>query len=567
METVLTRHALIAITALCLAVPPAEAARHALLVGISQYDQTRNHPGFKPLAGPANDVAAMQKLLREKWHFDSIRILQDKAATRASILDALDKLAADTAKGDFIFVYFSGHGTSGFNVKAVQNGFAVDHSTGAIVPWDLPNKSAPKDLLDGLVIGSRDLLPRFVKLDEKAEVLAAFDACYSGNSSKALASATLDRRYGDLVPPNIDRRDALDRMDATALANLKPSPEKPYHNLIYLSASAASETAADVGPGAINAGRRTYDGLPHGAFTSALLEGLAGGATGPDGNITYASLHRFVTRTVEGQYGQSPQLKNDTDNPDLPSRQLFGEAAPAAPKARRGLPLRLKYAQPEPAVAKLLAGTPNLEIVSGAYDLVLERAAGTATAEWQFVVRHASGGELLVAAPDDAKKVANAIRGQARAKTLADLRFNDFGVGLEILPNQPPMDREVFYDKEKMHFELAPDRRAWLVLLNINASGKVSIVFPWNDDNPAPTYKARTTDSDVSGPFGLETMKVFAFETQPPDYEWLRGHPRIEPNSEDFEKLLKLVRESPGPKGEYLRLVYTRKSRESEIKP
>ncbi|MEJ6004700.1 caspase family protein [Paucibacter sp. AS339] len=88
----------------------AQADSRALLVGVSHY------PGLsgRDLVGPANDVRLMTKTLRGLG-FESERLhvlSEDSGAlpTRANILNGLSALADSAKPGDWVLVYFSGHG-------------------------------------------------------------------------------------------------------------------------------------------------------------------------------------------------------------------------------------------------------------------------------------------------------------------------------------------------------------------------------------------------------------------------------------------------------------------------
>jgi len=89
---------------------PAVAADRALLVGVSVYP---NLPG-KSLEGPANDVKLMQRTLSGLGLADEQMTLLSEAGgglpTRANILRGLARLASDSRPGDWVLVYFSGHG-------------------------------------------------------------------------------------------------------------------------------------------------------------------------------------------------------------------------------------------------------------------------------------------------------------------------------------------------------------------------------------------------------------------------------------------------------------------------
>lgn len=92
----------------------AAPARHALLVGVSQLP---DQPAADWLLAPANDVRLMrQTLLGQGWAPASIEVLADGVAGAAAprleaIRAAFGRLVATAAPGDFVLLYFSGHGT------------------------------------------------------------------------------------------------------------------------------------------------------------------------------------------------------------------------------------------------------------------------------------------------------------------------------------------------------------------------------------------------------------------------------------------------------------------------
>lgn len=88
----------------------AHAARYALLIGVSDYDDA----DVRDLPFCRNDLRALAEALRAA-KFDQVHVLSsdgrgDDAATRASILRKLDFLAHKMGKNDTFLLYFSGHG-------------------------------------------------------------------------------------------------------------------------------------------------------------------------------------------------------------------------------------------------------------------------------------------------------------------------------------------------------------------------------------------------------------------------------------------------------------------------
>ncbi|NWF84551.1 MAG: caspase family protein, partial [Bryobacteraceae bacterium] len=153
------------------------------MIGISSYNAGQL---VTPLEGPKHDVAALKAILVKDWEFsqDSITTLQDGAATRANIMAALERLAKSARAGDYVFVYYSGHGTSAYDPHLAQRlGLGLQPYTGALVPADVRAGSVD-EVSERLVIGKRDLQPVFFRMSAVAEVFVVFDTCYSGMTAR-----------------------------------------------------------------------------------------------------------------------------------------------------------------------------------------------------------------------------------------------------------------------------------------------------------------------------------------------------------------------------------------------
>jgi hypothetical protein len=323
--------------------------RHALLIGVGRY----SHLPKATLEGPPFDVEGLRDVLSRRWGFDpaNISTLLDEQATKTAILSAIDDLASRTRPGDFVFIYFSGHGTSGYDTAFKDAG--LDGGTGALVPADFKS-TARADLKNRLIIGSRDLRPLLLKLAGQREVLVAFDSCFSGNAARAVF-APGQARYlspADLVTPE-GRGVAAPVVAERAGAPAAPDPPYPYQSVVYVSAASKSERAMDIGATLIRSGRvKTVDGRPHGAFTNALIEGLDGSAdTNKDGSVTNEELYGFVKDQVTGRFPHQPQLLMPRESREALLRSpVFGgvPAAAAAPTA-----------VPPPAQAPAEAAAPS----------------------------------------------------------------------------------------------------------------------------------------------------------------------------------------------------------------
>ncbi|MBF0118556.1 MAG: caspase family protein [Desulfobacterales bacterium] len=92
--------------------------KHAVLIGIKEYQL----PRLNNLKGTVNDVISIKEMLMANYGFESsnIKTLIDNQATRSSILEATNNLKLTTKPNDFVFIYFSGHGTSSAQLPMEQ---------------------------------------------------------------------------------------------------------------------------------------------------------------------------------------------------------------------------------------------------------------------------------------------------------------------------------------------------------------------------------------------------------------------------------------------------------------
>lgn len=126
----------------------------------------------------------------------------------------------------------------------------MDPTTGAIVPSDI-RVGTPKEALQLLTVGNRDLRPRFKKLEEKAQMLVIFDSCFSGESVKSMGSLEAqESRYvslSDLTRNQVSRESLLTA--ERSLSTRSRASEYPYRNVVYLSAAAKKVSRIQVPPG------------------------------------------------------------------------------------------------------------------------------------------------------------------------------------------------------------------------------------------------------------------------------------------------------------------------------
>ena len=158
--------------------------QHAFLVGIN-YTGTINE-----LYGCINDTKNVEDLLKNKYNFTNIALLNDETATKQNILKGLQTLLSNTESGDTAFFMFSGHGTC----TADLNKDETDGQDELIVPIDAVSMNTC--ILD-------DELNKLIRntLKPGAKLVALFDSCFSGTM--------LDLRYTYGYPDNTNESETV----------------------------------------------------------------------------------------------------------------------------------------------------------------------------------------------------------------------------------------------------------------------------------------------------------------------------------------------------------------------
>ena len=270
-----------------LAAPPVHGqTKRALLIGINDYTATKfRATGAKVvrdewpnLTGTVNDVNAWRELLVSLYGFNESGIvaLTDQNASRASILQALEELAAKTQKGDVVFFYYAGHGSQVENSKSDE----PDGKDESIVPAD--SKVGAPDIRD------KELRPLFNKiLDRGARLTVLLDACHSGSGARGLPSGARTRG----VAP--DLRDVADGRD------YGPRPEN--RGALVLAASQDFDLAWETGD---------EPAKRQGLFTWAWMTALGDAGAGEPAEETFL---RAKARVYAERPYQEPVLAGGPD--------------------------------------------------------------------------------------------------------------------------------------------------------------------------------------------------------------------------------------------------------------
>ncbi len=158
----------------------ATSTKRALLVGINVF---KNMPDAT-LQGCVNDAHDMAALLKEKLGYADadITILTDAQATKAAIMQHLNKMVADAKAGTLNTLVFalSSHGTQ----VPDTTGDEKDRADEVFCPYDLAQKGDRWDA--NHIITDDELNKLFAQLPASATLEAFFDTCHSGTGMKDL---------------------------------------------------------------------------------------------------------------------------------------------------------------------------------------------------------------------------------------------------------------------------------------------------------------------------------------------------------------------------------------------
>lgn len=488
-------------------VSQAHADGHALLIGVAEY------PGFYPkaqLKGPIYDVSELRKKLIQSFGFTSENIiaLTDKETTRDNILRQLDSLKHLTKPGDFVFIYFSGHGTGSWDKNTKRLGMSP--YTGALVPYDFKHESDSDMTMKKLIVSSRDIRPVVEELEQTRQVFIVFDACYSGDSVRTLR-AKGQAKYAPLG-------DVLEN-EKTAHAEpaLFKEPPYPYRNTLYISAASRFETALDI------SGANTFDGNPHGAMTNALLYALDGMAdTDHDGKITYDELYQYVRSKVVREAAHTPQFLFPSENKALTHQPVFGTRGFSVRPVNENLDktIRVKTEDIDPDTEKKIAAINGVKIADKDYDLLVTTDRKSTKAMKRAYFLYLASGALL-AEVGGAEEAVERIRREARNREITDSSFagQSYNVFAEIIGSPG-----VLTEGQSIGFDIRPQTDSYILLIDIDSKGDVNVIYPCNQKELAPVKAGQTLHlpdlGKVTPPnYGTEYIKVIAFRNKLPRLE------------------------------------------------
>ncbi|MCB1994692.1 MAG: caspase family protein [Burkholderiaceae bacterium] len=349
----------------------ARSDRHALIIGVGRYAEDPARP-VPALGGVAHDMLSA-RTMAERMGVPAAQtvVLQDAAATRAGVLQALQALQARVKPGDRVFVYWSGHGSRYLDAQA---GGCVE----TLIPHDLKDFSHAE-------------FARLLKPvgDVAGKLFVVYDACHSGG-------ATAQRTLGPWRPKTagVSAQCSLpSNVRSRSLAAAAVDASLGLADVVHIASARPDEVSfdhAERGGLATVALRQCFEG------DARDLDGS--GAVSADELVACAQRH--VEQALAGQPGLLPHHLTIAGNRAFVPAGFRGSAPPPAPDAA-ALPtpdfLDQIVAQADSQrQVRVRAERERLKIGSDALSL----AVASSHAGWVYIAMAGSDGQVTLLFPN-----------------------------------------------------------------------------------------------------------------------------------------------------------------------
>lgn len=175
------RRALLSVVILISSIACFAQNKHALLIGIGDYPASS---GWAKIHGNLDIPIIRKALAAHGFQDEGITQLIDSQATKSAIVFSLESLAEKAAKGDIVYIHFSGHGQQITDL----NGDEEDMFDEAWIPYDACKKYQAgtyegenhlvDDDINKLISNIRD------KVATSGKIIVVSDACHSGSGTR-----------------------------------------------------------------------------------------------------------------------------------------------------------------------------------------------------------------------------------------------------------------------------------------------------------------------------------------------------------------------------------------------
>ncbi|MCM1502068.1 MAG: caspase family protein [Bacteroidales bacterium] len=191
--------------------------RRALIIGVGEYPE---YSGWRQINGDKDIPIVRDMLLYLGFPENNIDVLKNQHATCSNILNAFDRICNRSAKGDVVYIHFSGHGQMITDVHNDEN----DGFDEAIVPVD-----AYRQYRQGIYHGENHIIDDVInqylsrlkrKVGKSGMVLFIVDACHSGDISRGDDEDDVARGTSDRFILNVDKAEKLPSIESTQWINI-----------------------------------------------------------------------------------------------------------------------------------------------------------------------------------------------------------------------------------------------------------------------------------------------------------------------------------------------------------
>ena len=327
---------LVAVSASHASAQSPKTAKHALLVGVSNYPNLdkRFH-----LAGPANDVLLLRDLLEKQFDFpkENIAILAEHQGekrwpTRANIEAEFQRLAKIAKPGDNIVILMGGHGSQQPEPPMPKDP-EPDGLDEIFLPRDVGAWDGAKGTVKNAIID--DELGEWLKAiqDKKAHVFIIFDACHSGTMTRGTGADEKTRELEPMLGLGVPK-DAIDKSVAAANERFKgqqvqarggkPNTDPTRQKMAALGGVVALYACQDTEVTIEqDLPRNSSDAKPYGLLTYTLCQLLTQSAQNTGRPPTYRELVQNIHSHYSGLGRKSPTPQLEAKPEDL-DREVLG---------------------------------------------------------------------------------------------------------------------------------------------------------------------------------------------------------------------------------------------------
>jgi hypothetical protein len=452
------------------AVAPAAAAVHALVVGINDY--AGGPPKLKGAVNDAEDVAAA---LRAKGVSD-VTLLTDGDATREKTFAAWEAMVKNSAQGDLLIFTFAGHGIN----DPDQNGDEEDGQDETYLFVGFDEVQHPEErLID-------DELDAWLKQagDAGRKVLFVADACHSGSPTRSV--------FGESLPTRFYRP--------------RTEPERPRPLVAEENAPAGASRDYVFSVGATLDNRTVPEIMigdqPRGALSYAVARAFEGGADlDHNGEVVASEFTAFVRQNVRSLAASKQTPQFDIPDDGLRIIEVVGTApSPAAPAENSiGIHIRPGADQALIDAVKSVSGVSLIDDEAAAH-LIFDPPSGAL----------ANNVRDIVAENLDADGLKTAIEADRALTAMQQLALNGT-LPIAFSPNDA-----VQTEGTQIEFTAAGVAGRYLTVFDLTATGSVHFLYPTGPADADPVRDSEfSLAAAVTPPFGADNLIILATDSAP----------------------------------------------------